>query len=1400
METRLPGTVIAGLAHLVIVSTSALAQPSAITFTERAHPENGIVFERVPSARHADALALYQDSVANPIVAPVPGLLPMPTKSRGLPGVAVLDADLDGDLDIFVTNGPGAANALFSNLWVETGTLAFVDVAALAGVEATARDSSGVCFGDIDNDDDPDLLVTTEFGSPLLFANNGDGTFTDASAAAGFHGGRSASSCAMGDVDNDGLLDVIIGRSFNHDTLEGIFPVIPFDPFGRNFHNELYLNQGDGSFLDVSAEAGMHELGGVPPGAATITWALAFVDHDQDGDVDLWLADDQGGLPRPPAGAHRGFIQIFENDGTGVFETVSEGLGLTERGESWMGLSFADFDRNGTIDVFGSNFGDYFIPLLSPTSNYQLGEQASRWLLQNTDGTFADEGVGDLVASVFGWGTSAEDFDNDGDTDIVFHGGLDMHGLVTLDNPGALLINDGSADFSFDPGRFATNHAERNVQGVASGDLNLDGFVDVVSVANEVIPSNAFPVVPFAAVGISYGSPFDSTGFFAPRFGETSPGSRLLSWLGFDYPNGDLSIEINNGETGHRSVSVTALGTIGITTQGRVNRSGIGAVFAATPKGLATAIKPVLGGGSFLSQDSLTQTFGLGRKHRATIDVLWPGGIRNRYLKARAGEHLVFPEIPCDPAASWPDDDDFEDCVEDALAELVAAGVISSRSASRFEDGMDELFEEFQDDSDSDSESDSDMGSDSDSDTDSDSDSDSDSDAGPGDRITFSELTGDPAIDGYARSGSTTVALAETLHQDSLIEPVSIVDVAASPMMPRGLPGVAVLDFDNDDDLDLYVTNGPNASNSLMRSLLSETGQLSFVDVAVAAGVAATDQDSFGTCFGDLDNDGDHDLLVLGRKEPNRLFENLGDGTFAEIPGSGAGGGTRTSTSCSMGDFNGDGLLDIVVANSFDMTESFAIFFEPYALNEHNQLFINQGGLAFSDQSDASGITVNGGYPPGAAGITWAVGSADLDLDGDLDIVFADDQGAIIADRFCDLAPPGRPCLDRAYLHAFLNDGTGHFVDAPLILNEYSASEWMGVSFGDLNCDGSLDLFGSTFGDYGNPVLSLPYQRGASASRWLLGNGDGTFTDPGVGDLLATPFGWGSGIFDYDNDGDLDIIYHGGLDAGNLVVISDNPGAVLENQNCSASFVADTGAITTDHLRRNARGVAVGDLDRNGFVDVATVANQVSAPPTPLVPAPAAYGSAFDNTAFFAPIMFPAGPPENPGFVWGGVENGLGNLKVELNNGENGNRSATVRLVGSVGLTPQGRVNRDGIGAVISSTPKHGETVMQPVVGGSSHSSQHALEKIVGMGDRDRATVEVLWPGGVRNRLYGLEAGERLVFPEIPCSFDGDWRNRGRYLACVIRSLNDLVSAGVLDHRSKLRFLRSARRAYDEHR
>jgi hypothetical protein len=138
-----------------------------------------------------------------------------------------------------------------------------------------------------------------------------------------------------------------------------------------------------------------------------------------------------------------------------------------------------------------------------------------------------------------------------------------------------------------------------------------------------------------------------------------------------------------------------------------------------------------------------------------------------------------------------------------------------------------------------------------------------------------------------------------------------------------------------------------------------------------------------------------------------------------------------------------------------------------------------------------------------------------------------------------------------------------------------------------------------------------------------------------------------------------------------------------------------------------------------------------------------------------------------------------GRLRVDMSSGDNGNHWAAVRLAGAVGITPRGRVNRDAIGAVITFTPDGGRTVMAPVLGGSSHLSQDSLTQSLGLGSADEGTLEILWPGGVRNRLYGVSHTEHLVVPELACSYDTS-DDLASYTACVDQELAALQSAGAL--------------------
>ena len=666
----------------LLVPGSALADAGPIEFGGADDPDVA-AYGRVPSPEYQIQVDLWTDTLTTPVNVFTDPLfwVPYPLRSRGMPGTLTFDYDLDGDIDIYVTNGPGAPNLLLENQLEETGEATFVDVTAAAGVALTGHDSNGVCGADLDNDGDMEVVVVGRNEASVVFENNGDGTFTDITLSSGVDdGGRTGgSSCQFGDIENDGLLDLLVVRfedQFDHEAC-----MVPDHP--DNQANDLWRNVGDLMFADVSDTSGIRNQSPHPE----LTHDGGFVDIDEDGDVDIVTLEDQCAATNtgqdPVGGIDRGFPQVFINDGDGNFTNTTETAGTQAFG-GWMGLAWADYDFDGTLDFYGTNGGGYAFAPFFPPGAWATEWYTGRIFFGNGDGTFEDRRWPTEPEfndnSVFGWSAHSEDFDLDGDLDILYFGGIDNVTALDRSNPGTIIVNDGDGTFSHGPTPFQLRHARRNVHGSSTADFDEDGLVDVVSVSNHDAP-NFIPLVPYAAVGTSHDSVFDEHATFAPYGTLDEFGN--FQWSGFSFPDGTLAVDFNETETSNGHVRIVPMGTVDLTEDGTVNRDGVGSIITVTPRHGQPNKRPT-GQSTYLGQDDLAFTAGLGDEHWATVDVFWPGGVRNRLYGVWDGEDIVFPEIPCsydDPSLSFLQ---YKRCVRDALEELRDEDVLSYHDAVRF--------------------------------------------------------------------------------------------------------------------------------------------------------------------------------------------------------------------------------------------------------------------------------------------------------------------------------------------------------------------------------------------------------------------------------------------------------------------------------------------------------------------------------------------------------------------------------------------------------------------------------------------------------------------------------------------------------------------------------------------
>ena len=389
-------------------------------------------------------------------------------------GVALFDYDGDEFLDIYFANGnriEGAPSTEYRNcLYRNNGDGTFTDVTVQAAVGDTGY-GHGCCVGDYDGDGDPDLYVSN-LGANVLYRNNGDGTFTDVSREAGVADPLWSQSSSFLDFDGDGLLDLYVQ---NYLTYSVAAPVDAFIYVGgeklRDYPSpisfpgapdRLYRNQGDGTFADVTAQAGMLRPDGKGMGVAC--W-----DMDHDGLTDIFVAND--GMEN----------FLFRNRGGGAFEEIglAAGVAFDDMGvpESSMGVDIADYDGDGWLDM------------IVPCTRKQVYT-----LYRNLGTHFADVsaacGLAQLTSDRTGFCPLFLDYDNDGDPDLFFStGGVRANQLIAAgadyqERYGVadlLLASDGKGRFR-DVSSLAGPHFQRELigRGAAKGDLDNDGDLDIV--------------------------------------------------------------------------------------------------------------------------------------------------------------------------------------------------------------------------------------------------------------------------------------------------------------------------------------------------------------------------------------------------------------------------------------------------------------------------------------------------------------------------------------------------------------------------------------------------------------------------------------------------------------------------------------------------------------------------------------------------------------------------------------------------------------------------------------------------------------------------------------------------------------------------------------------------------
>jgi hypothetical protein len=453
---------------------------------------------------------------------------------------------------------------------LQAQTLEFTDNSVNAGFNNTGS-NSGIAVGDFDNDGFDDVYISVTLGKNILYHNQGNGTFVDVAASAGVDDGDQSNCSVWGDINNDGYLDLYVtaynvANAMYLNNGDGTFTDITvssgtgnadrtrstmfadidndgdIDLYVANIYdqNVMYRNNGDNTFTDVTIASGT--------GDYLVAMGSLFFDYDNDGDQDLYLTHD----------AYQAYI-LYENNGNGSFTDVSAASNLNYAGQG-MGVDIGDYNNDGHFDVYITNLG------------------YNNLFKNNGDGTFTDVAQTVGVPDVgMGWGTFFFDFNNDGLPDIYV-----INDSFFAPNDNVLYENTGQDTFSIISANTPLA-SPFSALGGATADYNNDGLVDIM-------------------VAILHG----------------------------------------NGNQLFKNTYSGSNGWIKIKTEGTTsNRAGIGTRVEVYADGKMQT-QEVIAGRGYSSANSLTQHFGIGQA--ATIDSLvlrWQSGHVDKYYDVDTGKYFL---------------------------------------------------------------------------------------------------------------------------------------------------------------------------------------------------------------------------------------------------------------------------------------------------------------------------------------------------------------------------------------------------------------------------------------------------------------------------------------------------------------------------------------------------------------------------------------------------------------------------------------------------------------------------------------------------------------------------------------------------------------------------------------